>query len=174
MNTTPSSNEIDIEAFLRLRRLNAKRTLDYIDRICEICGHTKGHDDPECPNCLKQELEVAKLDIHHMTLTAADQDNAIAELNQRLIDRQESFQAQLIRIEDTWRRALSAAKRFLAEAGAPPAPVDNAHGVASACMDVEGWILYDSDGNPVEPWPAGWPDIVDTDFLTARGIRVAP
>lgn len=31
---------------------------------------------------------------------------AIAELNQRLIDRQESFQAQLIRIEDTWREKL--------------------------------------------------------------------
>lgn len=30
----------------------------------------------------------------------------VAELNQRLIDRQESFQAQLIRIEDTWREKL--------------------------------------------------------------------
>jgi hypothetical protein len=31
---------------------------------------------------------------------------AIADLNQRLIERQESFQAQLIRIEDTWREKL--------------------------------------------------------------------
>lgn len=32
--------------------------------------------------------------------------NAVAELNQRLIERQESFQAQLIRIEDGWREKL--------------------------------------------------------------------
>ncbi len=30
----------------------------------------------------------------------------IAELNQRLIERQESFQAQLVRIEETWREKL--------------------------------------------------------------------
>ena len=30
----------------------------------------------------------------------------VAELNQRLIDRQESFQMQLVRIEDTWREKL--------------------------------------------------------------------
>jgi len=32
---------------------------------------------------------------------------SVVELNQRLIERQESFQAQLIRIEDTWRRELA-------------------------------------------------------------------
>lgn len=89
MNTwTPSPDPalaIHEAEIKRLRNLNAARCLDYIDRICEVCGHTKGHDDAECPNCLKQ---------------------AIAELNQRLIDRQESFQAQLIRIEDTWREKL--------------------------------------------------------------------
>jgi pantothenate kinase len=34
----------------------------------------------------------------------------IRELNDRLIERQESFQAQLIRIEDTWREKLSASQ----------------------------------------------------------------
>jgi len=34
----------------------------------------------------------------------------IRELNDRLIERQESFQAQLIRIEDTWREKLQVAK----------------------------------------------------------------
>ena len=41
--------------------------------------------------------------------TAKERDDALAalaELNQRLIDRQESFQAQLVRIEDTWREKL--------------------------------------------------------------------
>lgn len=35
----------------------------------------------------------------------------IAELNQRLIDRQESFQAQLVRIENTWREKLCKAMK---------------------------------------------------------------
>ena len=35
---------------------------------------------------------------------------AISDLNQRLIERQESFQAQLIRIEDAWREKLSEAR----------------------------------------------------------------
>lgn len=34
----------------------------------------------------------------------------IAELNDRLIERQQSFQAQLIRIENTWREKLKVAK----------------------------------------------------------------
>lgn len=35
----------------------------------------------------------------------------IRELNDRLVERQESFQAQLIRIEDTWREKLAEAQK---------------------------------------------------------------
>jgi hypothetical protein len=36
---------------------------------------------------------------------------AIADLNQRLIERQESFQAQLIRIEEIWRGKLAESRK---------------------------------------------------------------
>lgn len=36
---------------------------------------------------------------------------AIANLNQRLAERQESFQAQLIRIEDVWREKLTESRK---------------------------------------------------------------
>lgn len=36
----------------------------------------------------------------------AEKDAAITDLNQRLIDRQESFTAQIVRIEDAWREKL--------------------------------------------------------------------
>ena len=41
---------------------------------------------------------------------------AITDLTQRLQERQESFQAQIIRIEDTWREKLSAVTKELREA----------------------------------------------------------
>lgn len=37
--------------------------------------------------------------------------SAIANLNQRLVERQESFQAQLIRIEDVWREKLTESRK---------------------------------------------------------------
>jgi len=46
---------------------------------------------------------------HELTSTRNAAVENIRELNDRLIERQESFQAQLIRIEDTWREKLKEA-----------------------------------------------------------------
>jgi peptidoglycan hydrolase CwlO-like protein len=43
-------------------------------------------------------------------MSSLDYQQSITELNQRLIDRQESFQAQLVRIEETWREKLVESK----------------------------------------------------------------
>jgi len=62
--------------------------------------------------------------------------SAIAELNQRLIERQESFQAQLIRIEDTWREKL---KEQAEQIAALRSALDRIHSCAdSPDIDVSG------------------------------------
>lgn len=48
------------------------------------------------------------------------------------------------------------------------------HGVKSAYRDVDGWVLMNAAGDPLENWPEGWPEIVNRDFLEKRGIELQP
>ncbi len=64
----------------------------------------------------EQELEVLVKEAQERKTISFKLEEAqadIRELNDRPIERQESFQAQLIRIEDTWRKKLAAQKAEL-------------------------------------------------------------
>ena len=43
--------------------------------------------------------------------------------------------------------------------------------VKSAYHDAEGWILFGTDGEPVE-WPESWPDEIDVTFLREHGVEI--
>lgn len=44
--------------------------------------------------------------------------------------------------------------------------------IASAYLDEEGWVLFDTNGNPAD-WPENWPEGMTSADLMARGVRVA-
>jgi hypothetical protein len=50
--------------------------------------------------------------------------------------------------------------------------MDSSTNVVTAYRDAEGWVLFDSQGEPTE-WPSDWPDVIDAEFLQAKGVRVA-
>lgn len=65
------------DEIVRFRDMNARRCIDYIDRICEVCGHQKGEDSEDCANCLKAELGAAKQECHFASLTLTDKDEEL-------------------------------------------------------------------------------------------------
>ena len=50
-------------------------------------------------------------------------------------------------------------------------PAGSAATPATAYRDATGWVLFDALGNVIEDWPEGWPQTVDSAFLTMKGVR---
>ena len=86
------------------------------DKNQNILEHAKKmereRDEANSANKIIQEREAELVSKYcYQKDLVKEKDAAIANLNQRLVERRESFQAQLIRIEDVWREKLTESRK---------------------------------------------------------------
>ena len=94
---------------------------------------------------------------------------AITELNQRLIERQESFQAQLIRIEDGWRERL---REKDAQIVALLSALNNLSSRLERAIEEKREIIYWLPDHACSHCVGDTGELVKDDFLCARHAAI--
>jgi hypothetical protein len=95
--------------------------------------------------------------------------SAIAEINQRLIERQESFQAQLIRIEDGWREKL---REKDAQIVALLSALNNLSSRLERAIEEKREIIYWLPDHACSHCVGDTGELVKDDFLCARHAAI--